>query len=219
MDIEANIAQIISEIPRHVRLLAVLKGRQPDEIEHAIHAGITLIGENYVQEAERHFEVVKQVERHFIGRLQKNKVKKAVQLFDLIETVDSISLAREINGRAAQISKAMPVFVELNIGREPQKSGVMPDDLVALLKEISLLPNIRVKGIMVIEPAGAKPEDARPYFCETRLVFDRLKGLDLPGVEMKHLSMGMSSTYRIAIEEGATIVRIGTRIFGERPSG
>lgn len=217
MTIKQNVKQIRSELPASVQLLAAAKTREPREILEAIEAGITIIGENYVQEAEKAYEVVgDRVEWHFIGHLQKNKVKKAVALFDMIETVDSFEIAREIDKRCAQSGKTMPVLVEINSGREEQKAGVYPENAEQLISEISTMPNIRVMGLMTMGPQFGNPEDSRSYFVETKRVFDRIKGRNLPHVEMTYLSMGMTNSYRVALEEGANLVRIGSRIFGER---
>jgi hypothetical protein len=143
-------------------------------------------------------------------------VKKAVRLFDMIETVDSVEIAREIDKRCAQIGKIMPVLVEVNSGREKQKAGVSPEDIEQIVREIATFQNIRVMGVMTMGPRSGNPEDSRPYFVETRQIFEKIKQLNLPNVDMKYLSMGMTNSYQIAIEEGANIVRLGTRIFGER---
>jgi pyridoxal phosphate enzyme (YggS family) len=215
--IKQNIKQIRNELPDRVQIVAAAKTREPQEILETIEAGITVIGENYVQEAERAYAVVgNKAEWHFIGHLQKNKVKKAVEIFDMIETVDSAEIAREIDKRCSQIGKTMPVLIEINSGREEQKAGVYPEDAEQLAAEISTLKNIRVMGLMTMGPRFGNPEDSRPYFAETRKVFDNIKKLNLPHVEMKYLSMGMTNSYRIALEEGANIVRIGSKIFGER---
>ncbi len=215
--IKENVKEILSEIPSGVTLVAAAKTRGPQEILQAIEAGITIIGENYVKEAQRAFAVIGDRCRwHFIGRLQRNKVKVAVEIFDLIETVDSLPLAVEIDKRCARIGKIMPVLIEINSGREPQKAGVFPEDAEGLIKEIAPLKHMRVMGLMTMGPRFGDPEDARPYFVETRRLFEEVQDLELPGVEMKCLSMGMSNTYKIAIEEGATIVRVGTKLFGER---
>ena len=217
MTIEENVKRILSELPANAQLLAAAKSREPHEILEAVEAGISIIGENYVQEAEKAYAVIgNRVEWHFIGNLQKNKVKKAVELFDMIETVDSIEIASEINRRCAQIGKPIPVLIEINSGREKQKAGVYPENTEQLVTEISTLQNIRVMGLMTMGPMSGNPEDSRPYFIETKKVFDRIKELNLPHVEMNYLSMGMTNSYRIALEEGANIVRIGSRIFGER---
>lgn len=215
--IKQNVSQILSELPDGIQLVAAAKTIKPEEILEAVEAGVKIIGENYVQEAERAYEVVgNKAKWHFIGHLQKNKVKKAVKIFDMIETVDSVELAKEIDKRCAQIDKIMPVLLEVNIGREEQKSGVLPENTEQLAKEISALPNIRVMGLMTMGPLSGNPEDSRPYFVEMKKLFEKMKKLSLPNIEMKYLSMGMTNSYQIAPEEGANIVRIGTKIFGER---
>ena len=215
--IKQNVKQIFSELPNGVELVAAAKTRTAEEVLEAIKSGVKIIGENYVQEAERIYEVIgNKAKWHFIGYLQKNKVKKVVRLFDMIETVDSIELATEIDKRCAQIGKIMPVLIEINSGREKQKSGVLPENAEQLVREISHLQNIRVTGVMTMGPRFGNPEDSRPYFVETKGMFDKIKRLDLPNVEMRYLSMGMTNSYKIALEEGANIVRIGSRIFGER---
>ncbi len=218
--IKENVEQILDELPKGVILVAAAKTRTAEEILEAIDAGVKIIGENYIQEAIRMFEVIgKKVKWHFIGKLQKNKVKKAVKIFDMIETIDSVELAREIDKRCCEINKIMPVLIEINSGREPQKSGVFPEDALELVKEISSLPNIKVIGLMTMGPFAGDPEDARPYFVETKKIFDKIKKLNLPDVEMRYLSMGMTNSYQVAIEEGANLVRIGTKIFGMRNYG
>jgi len=212
-----NARRILEELPPHVTLVAATKGRSPEEVEEAISAGVRVIGENYVQEAERKKVAVKSdAEWHMIGRLQRNKVKKAVRLFDVIQTVDSFKLAREIDKRARDAGKVMPVMIEVNTGREPQKGGVMPEDALNLVREISSLKNVEVIGLMTMGPYVENPEDIRPYFRLAREIFENIRSLDLPNVDMRYLSMGMSSTYQVAVEEGANMVRIGTAIFGPR---
>ena len=198
-------------------LMAAAKSRTPKEILRAAESGVKIIGENYVQEALTAFEVVGTLVRwHFIGHLQRNKVKKAVQIFDMIETVDSVDLAGEIDKRCSQYGRIMPVLVEINSGREPQKYGVLPEEAESLIHEILPLQNVKVEGLMTMGPMFGDPEDARPFFVETRKIFEKLRLLSLPGVEMKYLSMGMTNSYKVAVEEGANIVRIGTKIFGPR---
>ncbi len=215
--IKQNVAQILSELPDGVQLVAAVKARAPEEILEAVESGVKILGENYVQEAERAYEIVgNKAKWHFIGHLQKNKVKKAVKLFDMIETVDSSGIAREIDKRCAQIGKVMPVLVEINSGREAQKSGVFPEKTEQLVRDISGLNNIRVMGLMTMGPRLGNPEDSRPYFVETKRIFDQIKRLNLPDIEMRYLSMGMTNSYKIALAEGANMVRIGTKIFGER---
>ncbi len=215
--IRENVARLLSELPQGVQLVAAAKTKSPEEVLEAVEAGVKIVGENYVQEAERAFEVVgNRAEWHFIGHLQKNKVKKAVSIFDVIETVDSVDIAREIDKRCAQIGKVMPVLIEVNSGREEQKSGVFPEKVEQLVQEISALPNIKVVGLMTMGPRFGDPEDSRPCFVETRKIFEKIKNLNLPDMDIKYLSMGMTNSYRVAIEEGANIVRIGSQIFGGR---
>jgi len=215
--IKQNVSRILSELPEGVQLVAAAKTRRPEEVLEAVESGVKIIGENYVQEAESAHEVVGNKARwHFIGHLQKNKVKKAVRIFDMIETVDSVEIAREIDKRCGQINKVMPVLIEVNSGREEQKSGVVPEDVEQLIREISTLQNIKVTGLMTMGPRFGNPEDSRPYFVETRRIFQRIGQLNLPNVETKYLSMGMTNSYRVAVEEGANIVRIGSKIFGKR---
>ena len=215
--IEQHVKQIMSGLPEGVQLVAAAKTRSPQEILEVVEAGVRIIGENYVQEAERAYQVVgNRAEWHFIGHLQKNKAKKAASIFDMIETVDSLEIAREIDKRCAHIGRMMPVLVEVNSGREKQKAGVLPEKVEQLVQEISALPNIKVMGLMTMGPRFGNPEDSRPYFVETKKIFEKLKKLSLPGVDMKYLSMGMTNSYRVAIEEGANVVRIGSKIFGEQ---
>jgi len=218
--IKQNVDQILSELPDGVQLVAAVKARRPEEILEAVESGVKILGENYVQEAERIYEVVgNRAKWHFIGHLQKNKVKKAVKLFDMIETVDSLELAREIDKRCAQIGKVIPVLVEINSGREEQKSGVFPEKTEQLVRDISDLNNIRVMGLMTMGPRFGNPEDSRPYFVETKKIFERIKKLNLPNIQIRYLSMGMTNSYKIALDEGANMVRIGSKIFGERDYG
>ncbi len=201
--------------------MAAAKARTPEEILEAVEAGVEIIGENYVQEARRACEVVgKKAKWHFIGTLQKHNVRrKMVEMFDMIETVDALKIAQEIDKRCAQIDKVMPILIEINSGREEQKSGVFPEDAEQLIREVSTLRNIKVMGLMTMGPRFGNPEGSRPYFVETKKIFEKIKKLNLPNIEMKYLSMGMTNSYVIAIEEGANIVRIGTKIFGERDYG
>ena len=215
--IKENIERIFSELPEGVSLLAAAKTRTSEEISEAIKAGVTIIGENYLQDATNVFYDVKEnAEWHFIGHLQRNKAKKAVDIFDMIESVDSFRLAKEIDRHCKAMNKVMSILIEVNSGEEDQKTGVAPGNLIELIKEISALENINVMGLMTMGPRFGDPEDSRPYFKKTKALFDQIKGISLPGTEMKYLSMGMTNSYKIAIEEGANIVRIGTKIFGER---
>lgn len=215
--IKRNVERLLNDLPAGVQLVAAAKTRKSDEIQQAVDAGVMIIGENYVQEAVAAINAVNgKVKWHFIGHLQKNKIKKAVEIFDLIETVDSIELAREINTRCSEIGKIMPVLIEINSARELRKYGVFPERVTELIRQIALLTNIKVRGLMTMGPVSCDPEEARPYFAETKKIFDEVKSKGVSDVEMKYLSMGMTDSYRVAIEEGANIVRIGTKIFGER---
>jgi hypothetical protein len=215
--IRDNVKQILAELPPGVELVAAAKTKTPEEILEAVEAGIKIIGENYVQEAAAaFFEVGRRVQWHFIGHLQTNKVKKAIDIFDMIETVDSVELAREIDERCAAAGKIMSILIEINSGEEEQKFGVRPADAEALIKEIAAFRNLKLEGLMTMGPFEGDPENSRPYFKVTKNLFDRVKALNLPGIEMKYLSMGMTNSYRVAIEEGANMVRIGTKIFGPR---
>ncbi|MCM8771475.1 MAG: YggS family pyridoxal phosphate-dependent enzyme [Candidatus Omnitrophica bacterium] len=218
--IREKVKEILSQIPQNIILLAATKGRSVEEIEEAIEGGIKFIGENYVQEAEKKFlKIGRRVKWHMIGHLQTNKVKKAIEIFDMIETVDSIKLAKEIDKEAKKRNIIYPVLIEINSGKEHQKTGVFPEDAENLIYEISKYENIKIEGLMTMGPVVEKPEDIRPYFKLTKELFEKFKRLNLPNVEMKYLSMGMTDTWRIAIEEGANIIRIGTGIFGPRRGG
>ena len=215
--IAENVKKILEELPEGVQLEGAAKTRTPEEILEAIEAGLEIIGENYVQEAEKAFRVIgNRVKWHMIGHLQRNKVKKAVPIFDMIETVDSMRLAKEIDKCSQKIGKTMPILIEVNSGEENQKSGVLPDDVPSFINEMHPLENIRIAGLMTMGPFAGDPEDSRPYFRRTREIFEKLKDMELPDVEMVYLSMGMSNSYKVALEEGANLVRIGTRLFGER---
>ena len=215
-----NINRILSELPDGVQLVAAAKARTPAEVLTIISAGVKIIGENYVQEAEKAYEAIgSRAKWHFIGHLQRNKVKKAVRLFDMIETVDSIKIARQIDKWCAQIDKMMPILVEVNSGCEKQKSGILPEMAEELIRYISAFKNIRVMGLMTMGPHFGNPENTRPYFAKTKKIFEHIKGLNLSNVQMKYLSMGMSNSYQVALEEGANIVRIGSKLFGKREYG
>ena len=216
--IEESIGKILNSLPRGVKLIAAAKTRSPEEVRAVINAGINHIGYNYVQEAEKMYQVIGNATQwHMIGHLQRNKVKKAIKLFDMIETVDSVKLALEINKHCATAGKIMPVLIEINSGKESNKTGVLPENVDKLIIKIKDLPNLRIQGLMTMGPRFGNPEDARPYFKATKSAFDRLYQAKLANVEMKYLSMGMSNSYVIAIEEGANIIRLGTILFGERP--
>jgi pyridoxal phosphate enzyme (YggS family) len=213
--IAENVKKVLEELPEGVELVAAAKTRTPEEILQAAEAGVKIVGENYVQEAQRAFTLVGQrVKWHFIGHLQRNKVKKAVEIFDMIETLDSLELAEDIDKRCSRIEKIMPVLIEINSGREKQKFGIWPEDAEGLIRDAAKFSNMKIQGLMTMGPAFGNPEDARPYFVETKKLFDKIKALDIAGIEMKCLSMGMTNSYQVAIQEGANMVRIGMKIFG-----
>jgi pyridoxal phosphate enzyme (YggS family) len=219
--IKENVKKILNELPDQVELVAAAKGIKPEEILEAIEAGVKIIGESYIREAKRAFQVVgDKAKWHFIGipKIEKHDLlkKKNLEMLDMIQPIDSLEIAEKIDERCAQIGKVMPILIEINSGREPQKSGVLPEAAEELVSEISNLQNMKVMGLMTMGPRFGNPEDSRPYFVETRKIFEQIKKLNLPKVEMKYLSMGMTNSYQIALEEGANIVRIGTKIFGER---
>ncbi|MBN2406939.1 MAG: YggS family pyridoxal phosphate-dependent enzyme [Elusimicrobia bacterium] len=217
MSIRDNTLQILGELPGTVLLEAACKMRTPDEIQQAVDAGVRIIGENYVQEAEEAYSKVKgDIRWHFIGHLQRNKVIRAVKVFDLIESLDSLALAKELNKQCAKTGKVMECMIEVNSGREKNKFGVLPEDVESLADKVKSFKNIKVVGLMTMGPANTAAEDLRPYFRITREIFDELKKKVIPNCEMKYLSMGMSDSYKAAVEEGANIVRIGTSIFGPR---
>jgi len=213
-----NVGKLLSELPEGVELVAAAKGRTPDEVLEAVEAGVSIIGENYVSEAREAYRLVgRRSKWHFIGTLQKHSIRRnVVQVFDMIETVDSLEIASEIDKKCVLIGKTMPVLIEVNSGGESQKSGVLPEAVEPLIRQIGGLGSLKVMGLMTMGPYSADPEDSRPFFVETRRIFDVIKELDIPDVEMRYLSMGMTDSYRVAIEEGANIVRIGTGLFGER---
>jgi len=212
MSIKDSIKKIKENIPNNITIVAATKSRSVEEIKQVIDAGITIIGENYIQEAEKKYQDLKdKVKIHFIGHLQTNKVKKAVELFDLI-VIDSEKLALEIEKRA---TKQLSILIEVNIAKEPNKSGVFPEDCIKLLKNICKLKNIKVIGLFTMGP-NVDSEKLRTYFKQMKILFEKIKLLEIKNIEMKTLSMGMSDSYKVAIEEGATEVRLGTVIFGQR---
>lgn len=228
MSIAENYKKIRKEIPDYVTLVVAAKQRTKEELEEVIDAGATDLGENYVQEAQKIYEQLgekaKQVRWHMIGNLQTNKINKASGIFDVIQTVDSYKKAQAIDKRVEASRKTiMPLYIEINIGSEDSKAGIKPDEhepfeeyMKNLIQNISKLEHIRVEGLMTMGPRFGDPENSRPYFRRTKKIFDNIKKLNLPNVSMKTLSMGMTNSYKVAIEEGSNMVRIGTAIFGER---
>ena len=205
--------------PEDVTLMAVTKTHAPDEINQAIAAGATDIGENRVQEVLEKIDRVDPVRWHLIGHLQTNKVKNIIDKVVMIHSVDSIKLAKEINKRAAAAGIVMDILIEINSAMEETKSGIAAEDLKSLVTGITTeCDNVRIRGIMCIPPIAVDPEDARPYFREAREMFEDMKTWDLPEERFcpDTLSMGMSGDFEVAIEEGSTIVRVGSAIFGPR---
>jgi len=221
--VRARIARAAADAgrdPADVGLVAVTKTLPLSRVREAFACGQWRFGENRVQEAAEKIQGwpadLPRPEWHLIGHLQTNKAKKAAAIFDLIQTVDSIHLAQEIDQRCGSLGKIMPILIEVNSGREPQKSGVAPEGAAALIREISALPQVSVQGLMTMGPFEGDPELARPYFVETKKLFEKLKENPVPNAEMKILSMGMTNSYRVAIQEGSNMIRVGTLIFGER---
>lgn len=212
-----SVRRVLDTIPPGVLLLAAAKNRSLEEVKAVIEAGVTHIGYNYIQESLPIIHAIgDQITWHMIGHLQQNKVKIAVENFDMIETVDSWRLAQTLDRYCANIQKKIAVLVEVNSGREANKTGVLPEAVDELVIQLSTLQNLRVEGLMTMGPRFGDPEESRPYFKATREVFERIAARNLPNITMQFLSMGMSNSYQIAIEEGANIVRIGTKLFGER---
>jgi pyridoxal phosphate enzyme (YggS family) len=207
----------IGKSQKDIKLVAVTKTVEVEKIKEAIKCGIQIIGENRVQEAESKFDqITEKVEKHLVGHLQTNKAKKAVELFDLIQSVDSQHLAQEVSKRADQMGKVMDVLVEINTSGEKTKFGIDPDEVFSLIKSISHLEGIKIRGLMTIGLLSDNPEDTRPCFRKLKSIFERIKSENIPHVEMRYLSMGMTNDFEVAIQEGANMVRIGTGIFGPR---
>ena len=200
--------------PNEVTLIGVTKTVAPQVINTAIAAGLEHIGENRVQEARKKApQITSPVTWHLIGHLQRNKVKHALELFQMIQSVDSLSLATELNRRALSMNRKIEIMVEVNIGNEASKFGILPEEVPSFLHQISTMEALSVCGLMTIPPFSRDPEDSRPYFRQMNSLFQKLKK-DFP--TLNHLSMGMSGDYPVAIQEGATIIRVGTAIFGAR---
>ena len=214
MSAAENFRAILTEIGEEIILVAVTKNHGVELMREVIDAGAKHIGENRVQEAAEKFQTLnREVTRHLIGHLQTNKVKAAVKLFDVIQSVDSQHLAAALDKAAAQLDKVQDILIQVNLAREPQKSGVLPENLNALINFVEGSKNLRLRGLMMIAPNFPDVEECRPLFRQMRNLFDELK------TSRRHfdfLSMGMTHDYKIAVEEGANLVRIGTAIFGER---
>jgi PLP dependent protein len=227
VDIGANYRRIIDRIgeaatkvgrnPQDIKLLAAAKSQTVELIEAAITAGVRLIGDNYVQEAQAKRQVISQhAEWHMIGHLQRNKVKLALRIFDLIQSLDDMALAREIEKEGDKQGRQIRTFIEVNLGEEESKTGIERGKVAELVKRVGDLSHLRVEGLMAVPPFRENPEDIRPYFCSLKELQLELQPLNIPNVALNELSMGMTHDYAVAIEEGATIVRIGTALFGPR---
>lgn len=227
--IEENYQRIRSEVPDHVTIVLAAKNRTPEEIKATIDAGATDFGENYVQEAtavrEALGDAAAPVTWHMIGHLQTNKINKALPLFDVIQTVDSLEKAQAIDRRIEGSGKErISIFLEINIADEEAKRGIRPgahqsfeEHMDSLVRGISELHHIKLNGLMTMGPWCEDPEDLRPFFKKTKALFDAIKAQQVPNVDLKHLSMGMTDSYPVAIEEGASMIRVGTAVFGHRP--
>ena len=211
-------ADKVGRDPRGVRLVAATKTVSVERVQAGINEGLSILGENRVQEALPKISALKHTpaQWHFLGQLQRRKVRSIIGLFDLIHSVDSLELAREIDRRAGEFGKRQDILLEVNIGNESTKAGFASDEISEQMLTIAMLPHVRVKGLMAIPPLTSEPELARRYFAELRELAQHICARRIPGIGMDELSMGMSNDYEIAVEEGATLVRIGSAIFGAR---
>jgi pyridoxal phosphate enzyme (YggS family) len=204
--------------PLKVRLVVVSKTVVAERVRQAIEAGVKILGENYVQEAQKKIEVLgHNVAWHFIGHLQTNKAKAAVRLFDLIHSVDSVNLAQELNKQAQEQGKVLPVLLQVNLSGETTKFGTREKQISEIIEKLSAMEGLLVKGLMTMPPYFEDPEASRPYYVELRKLSESLAQQKLSRILIEELSMGMSNDFEVAVEEGATLVRIGTAIFGPRP--
>jgi PLP dependent protein len=203
---------------QHIRLVAVTKTVTLDRIQQGLDAGLAILGESRLQEAVPKITALGQAAAkwHFIGHLQRRKVASVIGVFDLIHSVDTVALAQDVNRRAAAVAHSQDVLLEVNIGNEPAKTGFRLDEIVDVVPGMAALSHIRIRGLMAIPPPVRQAEQARPYFRHLRALAARIQRLGVPTIAMDELSMGMSNDYEVAIEEGATLVRIGTAIFGAR---
>jgi PLP dependent protein len=204
--------------PAEIKLVAVSKTVSTEAVKAAIEAGVTDLGENYIQEAVEKIEALREqdVSWHFIGHLQTNKAKFAVKLFDWIHSVDSYKLAAELDKRARGLGKIQPILIQVNISGEETKSGIDPSQTIGLIRQLAALTNLRVDGLMTMPPFFNAPEAVRPYFKALKDLQQKVARQAIAGVAMAELSMGMSGDFETAIEQGATLVRVGTAVFGER---
>ncbi len=219
-NVQTNYSNLLKEaksINSNAQICVVTKTQSVKSILESIQAGATMIGENRVQEAEKKIpSLPSSIEKHLIGHLQRNKVKKAVQLFDVIQSVDSLRLAKKIDEECKKIAKTMPVMLEVNTSGEEQKNGFLPDEVINSLKEISQLESLKIIGLMTLAKFESNPENCRESFKLLKDLFKQAQTLNIPNTDLRHLSMGMSNDYKVALEEGSTIIRVGTGIFGKR---
>ncbi|MBN3039972.1 MAG: YggS family pyridoxal phosphate-dependent enzyme [Candidatus Omnitrophica bacterium] len=213
--IKDKVRGLLQSLPPGVTLVAATKERSPEQMIEALESGVSVFGENYIQEAKDKFAIIgKRVSWHLIGHLQKNKARQAVAIFDMIETLDSYELAQVLDKECKKINKVMPVLIEINSAAEPQKKGILIEEAEAFLKELKPFSYLKPRGLMTMGPFADDPELIRPYFRKIKELFTQLK----KEFDFKYLSMGMSDSYKVAIEEGANIIRVGTAIFGARSS-
>jgi pyridoxal phosphate enzyme (YggS family) len=212
----AAAAQRAGRDPLSIKLMAVTKTVEPERIGTAIEAGLTMLGENYVQEAKDKITIIgDRAQWHMIGHLQTNKAKYAVKLFDYVHSVDRLELAQELDKRAGQINRKLNVLIEVNSGEE-SKSGIEKTQALELVRQVAHLPNLTLRGLMTMAPYSDNPENSRPYFKALRDLRDDIDRASITGISMEELSMGMTDDFEVAIEEGATIIRVGRAIFGKR---
>jgi len=227
IDITANYARVREHValaaqrcgrrPENITIVCAAKTKGPEAVRAALAAGATDIGENYVQEAQQKMAQVPEPARwHLIGHLQRNKAKVAVRLFTLIHSLDSVALAQELHRQGEKLGCVVRALIEVNLGGEHTKSGLAEEEVEGLLEVVAALPCLRVEGLMVIPPPGPDAESSRPYFRTLARLRERYVGVRAANIDLRELSMGMTDDYPVAIEEGATIVRIGRAIFGER---
>ena len=215
----AQAAQRVGRDPASVQLVAASKSVEAARIRAAVAAGITILGENYLQEARQKIGQLGHdtVEWHFIGTLQRNKVRYIFDLFAMMHSLDSLPLAEDINRRAARLGRRMPVLLEVNVAGEVSKGGFTPQELLTDVHKLAAMPHLHIRGLMTVPPPTPTPEEARPFYRLLRQLRDRLQEQGLEGMQCTELSMGMTADFEVAIEEGATFVRVGTAIFGPRP--
>lgn len=227
MSVRENLEQVREQLvaacsragrnPDEVRLVAIAKTKSADMVREAFAAGQKIIGESYVQEFVDKVEIIEEpVEWHFVGSLQTNKVKYLTGKVALIHSVDRLHLAEEIDRQWGKIGETADILIQVNLGHEITKSGTSEEELESLVREISQFPHLRIRGLMTIPPYFDNQEEVRPFFRQLRELARHIDGLTLPGVEMRELSMGMTHDFEVAVEEGATLVRVGTAIFGMR---